>query len=145
LGTIERLLERWRRHSLIFLALRAAEEMRHLMHGGGLLALCCALISVVCTALAGYCIARGLGIDVGPLAMVAIMSLVTLVSALPISFGGWGVREVSVVALLGLLGVDRAAALAMSVEFGLLVTLMSLPGGLIWLTMRQHRDIATPI
>jgi glycosyltransferase 2 family protein len=144
-GTIERLLERWRRHRLIFLALRAAEEMRQLLHGGGLLALCFALISVVCAALAGYCIARGLGIDAGPLAMVAVMSIVTLVSALPISFGGWGVREVSVVTLLGLLGVDRAAALLMSVEFGLLATLMSLPGGLIWLTMREHRDIATQI
>jgi hypothetical protein len=56
---------------------------------------------------------------------------------LPISLAGWGVREVSLVALLGLLGVDREAALALSVEFGIICTLMSLPGGVIWLGLRK--------
>ena len=56
--------------------------------------------------------------------------------ALPISAAGWGVREASLVTLLGLVGVDRSAALLLSVEFGLLTTLLSLPGGLIWLALR---------
>jgi uncharacterized membrane protein YbhN (UPF0104 family) len=54
------------------------------------------------------------------MAMIAIMSFVAFATALPISLAGWGVREVSLVSLLGLLGVDREAALVLSVEFGII-------------------------
>jgi hypothetical protein len=65
-----------------------------------------------------------------------------LAAALPISIGGWGLREASFVSLLGVLGVDREAALLLSVEFGLLSMLVSLPGGLIWLTLRSDQNKA---
>jgi uncharacterized membrane protein YbhN (UPF0104 family) len=144
LGTIERMLGRWRQQRLVYLVLRAAEELRYLTQRGGLFALFCALSSANCSALAAYCIARSLGIGVGPVAMIAVISMVTLVVALPISLAGWGVREVSLVALLGLLGVARDAALLLSVEFGLLSMLLSLPGGVIWLMLREHRNVALP-
>jgi uncharacterized membrane protein YbhN (UPF0104 family) len=142
LQPIERILGRWRDLRLIYLVLRTAEELRHLTQRGGLLGLSFALLSAVCGVLAAYCIARSLGIGVGPIALAAVISMVTLVAALPISFAGWGVREMSIVALLGLLGVDRESALLLSV--GLLGMLMSLPGGVVWLTMRQRRDIVLP-
>ena len=44
-------------------------------------------------------------------------------------------REVWPVLLLGLLGVDRGAALVLSVELGLLNTLLGLPGGVVWLAL----------
>ena len=47
--------------------------------------------------------------------------------------------EASFVSLLGFLGVDREAALVLLVEFGLLTMLVSLSGGLIWLTLRKYR------
>lgn len=144
LGAIERVLGRWRQQRLIHLVLRTAEELRFLTQQGGLYGLFWGVLSGTCSALAAYCIARSLHIGVGPLAMIAIMSLVTLLVALPISMAGWGVREVSLVAALGLLGGDRAAALLLSVEFGLLSTLLSLPGGVIWLTLRERRQIGLP-
>ena len=122
-------------------------------HGGGaapaeqragLIALCFALASGACSAFGAYCIARSLGLGVGPVPMIAVISIMTLVVALPISVAGWGVREISLVALLGLLGVDREAALALSVELGLISTLLSLPGGAVWLTLRDHRNAASP-
>jgi uncharacterized membrane protein YbhN (UPF0104 family) len=137
-------LGRWRHRSFVYLLLRATEELRYLRQRGGVLGFSYAVLSAASAALSGYCIALSLGIPVGPIAMVAIMSMVTLVVALPISIAGWGVREVSLVALLGLLGVDRSAALLMSVEFGLLSTLVSLPGGVVWLLFRTHRDFALP-
>jgi hypothetical protein len=73
------------------------------------------------------------------------MSIVPILSALPISLAGWGVREFSVVALLGLLGIKREAALLLSVEFGLIGTLMSLPGGAIWLAIRQNGATAASV
>jgi uncharacterized membrane protein YbhN (UPF0104 family) len=144
LGTLERLLGRWRHHRLIYLVLRTAEELRFLMQHGGLRSLMWGVLSGICSAMIAYCIARSLDITVGPQAIVAIMSLVTLVVALPISMAGWGVREVSLIAVLGLLGVDRASALLLSVEFGLLGTLSALPGGVIWLTLRTKHKVAVP-
>jgi hypothetical protein len=85
-----------------------------------------------------------LGITIGPIAMAAVMSLVTLVVILPISIAGWGVREVSFVTLLGLLGVEREAALLLSVEVGLLTMLVSLPGAVLWLITRHLRDGSPP-
>jgi len=143
LGMIERLLGRWRRQRLIHFVLRTAEELRQLSKRAGLIALCFALASGACSGLGAYCIARSLGLGVGPVPMIAVTSMMTLVVALPISVAGWGVREISLVALLGLLGVDREAALALSVELGLISTLLSLPGGAVWLTLRDHRNAAS--
>lgn len=62
-----------------------------------------------------------------------LMPPVMLIVALPIAAGGWGVREGALVAALALVGVDRTSALLLSVELGLIGTLVTLPGGAIWL------------
>jgi len=144
LHPIERLLGRWRHKPLIHLLVRMAEDMRHSVSHAGLRALGFAIASGASAGLAAYCIGRSLGIGVGPIAMIAVNSIMALVVALPISVAGWGVREVSLVALLGVLGVDREAALVLSVELGLINTLLSLPGGLVWLTLRGPRRAAVP-
>jgi hypothetical protein len=144
LQPIARMLGRWRDQRLIYLLLRTTEELRYLAQRGGLRGLVWALSAATCGGLAAYCLALSLDIGVGLIAMIAVTSIVTFLVALPISLGGWGVREISIVGLLGLLGVDREAALLLSVELGLVGTLMMLPGGLIWLTMRQNRNVAPP-
>lgn len=141
LEPVERILGRWRRRDLVQLLLHTAAEVRYIRRGAGVPAVLCGMLSGASAALAGYCIARSLDIDVGPIAMVAIMSLMSFAVALPISAAGWGVREVSLVALLGLIGIDRSAALLLSIEFGLLTTLLSLPGGLIWLMLRDRHIV----
>jgi hypothetical protein len=144
LRPIVRMLGRWRDQHLLHLILRTAEEFHHLTQRGGLISLVFALLSALCSALAAYCIAGSLDMAVGLFQMIAIISIVSFIVALPISFAGWGVREISFVTLLGLLGVDRAAALLLSVEFGILGTLMSLPGGVIWLALGEQRRIELP-
>lgn len=144
LRPIERILGRWRNRRLVYLAVRTAEEVRHLMRKGGFVSLLWGLVSGLFLALSAYFIALSLNMNIGPLAIIAVFSLVAVFVALPISVAGWGVREISVVAMLGWLGVDREAALILSVEFGLLNTLVSLPGGVIWLTLRDHRKVALP-
>ena len=144
LSVIELVLGRWRRQRPIHFVLRVAEELRHVTKRAGFIALGFALASGGCSGFGAYCIARSLGIAVGPIPMIAVISIMTLVVALPISVAGWGVREISLVALLGLLGVDREAALALSVELGLITTFLSLPGGVVLLTLRDHRNAASP-
>ena len=137
-------LGRWRRHRLVHWMLQLASQLQSLRQPRIFVALFWALMSVCCAALSTYVIASTLGITIGPIAMAAVMSLVTLVVILPISIAGWGVREVSFVALLGLLGVEREAALLLSVEVGLLTMLVSLPGAVLWLLARHLRDDAAP-
>jgi len=60
-----------------------------------------------------------------------------LAQVLPISVGGWGVREAAAVALLAMTGIDAASALLVSIAFGLLIFLATLPGVLFWLMLKD--------
>jgi len=136
----DRVLVRYRNHFLMSTLSRITTELRCLMQRQSLFALLYAVLSATCSGLAAYFIAHGLGIGMQVMPMLAIMSTVTLVVVLPISLAGWGLREVSLVGLLGLLGVNKEAAVLLSVEFGLLNTLVTLPGGAIWLMVRRKRQ-----
>lgn len=84
-----------------------------------------------------FLIARALGIELGFLEMLALGPIILLAQVVPISIGGWGVREAAAVFLLTMAGVDAASALAMSVAFGLAVAVMAFPGVVFWLLLRE--------
>ncbi len=89
-------------------------------------------------------LAHGLGAPVGWLQCLVIVPLAILVTVLPISIAGWGVREGAFVTGFGLVGVPAADALALSVMFGLLNTLICLPGGLVWLASGERLRVPRP-
>jgi uncharacterized membrane protein YbhN (UPF0104 family) len=91
-------------------------------------------------AVEAWCLARSQHLGVPFVDFAILMPTVMLLVALPISAGGWGVREGAIVAALALVGVETAPALVLSVELGLIWTLVALPGGVIWL----HRWFRTP-
>lgn len=64
-------------------------------------------------------IASALGVHVPLLLLLAVQPIVVVMASLPVSFGGWGVREGSMVVSLGALGVSAEKALAISVLYGL--------------------------
>jgi uncharacterized membrane protein YbhN (UPF0104 family) len=90
--------------------------------------------------------AASLGIKVSVIDCIVLMQPVALASNLPISVGGWGVRETAVVLLFGLVGVPSSAALVLSLQLGLLALLVVLPGGLLWLLLqfRNRRKSTAP-
>ena len=90
-------------------------------------------------ALAIMVLARGLDIDVAWIDCLVLMPLVLLVTTVPVSIGGWGVREGAMVFAFGLIGVSEHSAFVLSFLFGLLVIAVSLPGGLIWLLSGEKR------
>lgn len=96
-----------------------------------------AILSHVSFCLCGYVLARSLGVEIPVWQCIALIPLVMLVTTLPISIGGWGVREASMVSLLGLAGVSSAQALMISLELGMLGVLTSLPAALLWLASRR--------
>lgn len=61
-----------------------------------------------------------------------------LLTVIPVSLAGWGVREGALVALFSYIGADKATVLTMSVLYGLTLIIVSLPGFLIYLGGR-HR------
>jgi hypothetical protein len=75
--------------------------------------------------------AQGLAL---PLSDAAVLFTVMIgVVVVPISIGGWGLRELAVVSLLAAHGVAPERALLFSVCFGLALAVGSLSGALAWL------------
>lgn len=91
--------------------------------------------------LAAYVLARSMQLEVSFLEMLVLLLPVILAVTLPISVGGWGVREVGVAAMLSLVGVPHAAAVLLSVEMGIITALVYMPAGLLWVMMKQKQQV----
>jgi glycosyltransferase 2 family protein len=86
--------------------------------------------------------AQGLAFPFSDAAVLLIVMVgVTLV---PISIGGWGLRELAVVSLLGNHGVPPEKALLFSVCFGLTLAIGSLPGAVAWLVYSFRPALHSP-
>ena len=86
--------------------------------------------------LAALATALGLGIPVSTL--FALTPAALLVAMVPMSIGGWGVRELTFVYFLGTAGVSAEAALSLSVAFGLLRIFLGAIGGATWALLNEH-------
>ena len=78
-------------------------------------------------------LAEGLGIPLSAGAAFALVPPVILASVIPVSYAGWGVREGAMVVFLGYAGVAPEAAISLSLLFGGVNLLVSLPAALFWL------------
>jgi uncharacterized membrane protein YbhN (UPF0104 family) len=85
-------------------------------------------------------LAWGIDIHVGFIDCLVIVPAVILVTTLPISIAGWGVREGAMVTGFGFVGVGADDALALSVLYGLSLVITALPGGLVWLVGRRRNE-----
>lgn len=70
-----------------------------------------------------------------------IVPLSILLTIIPVSLAGWGVREGTLLALFSLLGADHATVLAMSALYGFMLIIVSMPGLLIYLIEEQKLAI----
>jgi hypothetical protein len=93
------------------------------------LALITAVLTVLAADLAGRCVNVHLSFTL----WLMIVPPVSLFQLIPLSLGGWGVREAALVVILGKLGIPGETALAASLCVGVSQILVGLPGGLIWL------------
>lgn len=76
--------------------------------------------AIVVTGFAGMAaLAKGLGLAIDPLFFLSVMPAIAFISALPISVGGWGVREGAMVVGLSIFAVPPESAMALSVSYGL--------------------------
>ena len=92
-----------------------------------------ALIVHLATVVAVSALANGLGVPLPFVHCLVLVPPVVLISGLPLSIAGWGLREGAMVVALGFAGVEAAQALVISLLLGLCLIAVSLPGGvLVW-------------
>ena len=129
--SVARLLDRWRYSRWLA---ELAVDTRHVLIGPRspvILALGCLIHAL--TIVVVWAVGRAQGL-VLPVSDAAVLFTVMIgVALVPISIGGWGLRELAVIALLGHHGVAPERALLFSVCFGLALAVGSLPGALAWL------------
>lgn len=97
------------------------------------------VLSQVLLIAVGLVIAVALDIDIAMVHLLAILPLVALVSSLPISVGGWGVRELSLVYALAQFGVSLEQAMLLSVLIGVSTLAAALLTGVGCVTSRKLR------
>jgi len=102
-----------------------------------LLILVC-LVTHVNFAIASYWIGLSLNLSLNFLYHLFFVSIVSLVTILPISVGGWGLREGAFMVLFGAVGVSEHQSVALSILLGLCVILSSLPALMFWWQYRLN-------
>ena len=80
-----------------------------------------------------YLVAQQLNIPISYLELLVFIPIIVVVTLLPISLGGLGLKEGLWVYLLGRIGLSSEQALLLSLTMTLLSWLLSLPGGIILL------------
>lgn len=116
------------------LRLALARGTQWMFHAGVSLAL------VMCFVTSFWFCAEAIGRPLGPAAVTAV-PLMMLVMVVPLSVGGWGLREVSSAVVLAQLGWDASDAVALSAAFGFANLFGAIPGG--WLLLRPSSKVKT--
>lgn len=98
------------------------------------------LVQMISMALVFIVLAGGMHVAVSSVQAILFMPLIFFVSSLPVFYLGWGAREAIVIATLGTAAtVSTSEAVALSVGFGSIVFLSSLPGAAFWLLRPSMR------
>lgn len=93
-------------------------------------------------ALAAHWLAAALGFEIGLGTFVTAALCMLFATMIPLSYAGWGIREVGAVWLFARAGIETESALAISVLFGAALVVAALPGLVFWLAPSWHRRTA---
>lgn len=99
------------------------------------------LIIVISYGLVMVCAARAIGVALPALQVLALTPVLLLAMLIPFSVAGWGLREGAAAGVWALVGLPPAQGVAVSLAYGVLVLLASLPG--IWVAL-SRRETAQP-
>ncbi|MDH4199234.1 MAG: flippase-like domain-containing protein [Spirochaetia bacterium] len=82
-----------------------------------------------------YALAKAVHVPIGLSECLLLIPLVLLVSMIPVSIAGWGVREGAMVVAFGFFHISPGDSMLVSVLFGIVVALSSIPGLIFWMLM----------
>jgi len=127
-GLCQKFLGRW--PSLASLAATG----RHLFANGraAWLALTLGLVIHLLSVVIFILLFRGLGLAISPWLCLVIVPMVMLITMIPLSIAGWGLREGAMVVAFAGMDLPDSDILAASIAFGLIILAASLPGAALW-------------
>ena len=132
------LLQQWRATAFIS---KISRELSHIFSHGrewGMQALMAIGIHLLAM-IAIYFLGHSVGIEYGLLTFLIIVPPVILLTLIPISLAGWGVREGAMIGLFALIGADKTLVLSMSLLYGVVLVIASLPGLYVYLTTGSQK------
>ncbi len=88
-----------------------------------------------------YCAGRAVGIALTPAEIITLVPVVLFSMTVPITISGWGVREATAAFVWSLAMLSSADGVAISVTYGLIVFISSLPGIFFLLPGPRKHDI----
>jgi glycosyltransferase 2 family protein len=88
-----------------------------------------------------WIMALGLRIHVSPFYFLIFVPVITLISMIPISLNGMGLREYSFLSLFGAIGVMNVSCIALGLLSSIVLIVSSLPGGIVYLFFRNKTDM----
>ncbi len=137
---LDRLPQGWQRWRIVRgLAGLARDGRQVLLNLRPLLAmLAVGLGSAVSSVGVVWLLSQALGLPLSYLSCLMLVPILFTVTAVPISLAGWGLREGAAIFLFGLVGLEEHDALALSLAYGLMAALTSLPGGVVWALTRER-------
>jgi uncharacterized membrane protein YbhN (UPF0104 family) len=92
------------------------------------------------TALAAWCAARSVGANLSLLYSLFLVLPVVLITVVPISIAGWGVRESAMVAAFAYAGLAQSDGLIVSLLFGFSFLVVGILGGVFWIVTVDRGD-----
>lgn len=134
-------LGRWAwlgRQSWLALVKAVSDRLQRAVSRHGFLVFASSLLVPLLALLAFFAAGRALGLRYDLLTYFAIVPPALVLTVVPISIAGWGVREGVLVGLFSMIGADRTVVLMMSLAYGILLILVSLPGLAVFLQGRRR-------
>jgi len=92
-----------------------------------------AVAAVASYLLTFLCAVRAVGVETDVAVLLPLVAPVLMTMLLPVTVAGWGLREGAAAMLWSAVGLTAADGVVVSVAYGVLVLLSSLPGGLVLL------------
>lgn len=116
----------------------ASDRLRQAVSRQRLLLVVSSLMVPSLAMLGFFAVGWALGLRYNLLTYVAIVPPALVLTVVPISIAGWGVREGALVGLFSLIGADNTVVLMMSLTYGMMLILVSLPGLVVFLRGRRQ-------
>ncbi len=85
-----------------------------------------------------FLVGRSVELEYDLLTFLIVVPPVILLTLIPLSLAGWGIREGAMIGFFTLLGADKVTVLAMSIVYGIVLIIASLPGLVVYLKGRYN-------
>jgi len=112
-------------------------EHRMVLFGSLLISLFNQLLVIAVT----WAMAEGLRLGVPLSYFLVFVPVVTMISMIPVSLNGMGLREYAFVALLSGIGVDREGSVALGLLSSAILIVSAVPGGIIYLFLKDRAGL----